>query len=227
MDYNGILMHHYSGSDFLCHHGIKGQKWGIRRFQNSDGSLTAAGKERYLSNTQVNSAAKAISELYKTINSFEYGTIINGKRYGEEELSEVDWSKYRTIPIETIKKEKIGNCWDFVNYQHSELDKAGIPNKNYMFVMARSDAPDDIVTHTFTIASIGNQNKWIESAMWSKRGIHDVSGPENVVKILSSVYGEGAYDLYEFNPDGMDNGLTDKEYFSKATASDPILQRHK
>lgn len=32
---------------FLAHHGIKGQKWGIRRFQNADGSLTKAGKERY------------------------------------------------------------------------------------------------------------------------------------------------------------------------------------
>lgn len=32
---------------YLAHHGIKGQRWGIRRFQNSDGSLTAAGRERY------------------------------------------------------------------------------------------------------------------------------------------------------------------------------------
>jgi hypothetical protein len=31
----------------LYHHGIKGQKWGIRRFQNKDGSLTPAGKKRY------------------------------------------------------------------------------------------------------------------------------------------------------------------------------------
>ena len=31
----------------LCHHGIKGQKWGIRRFQNPDGTLTAEGKARY------------------------------------------------------------------------------------------------------------------------------------------------------------------------------------
>ena len=31
----------------LYHWGIKGQKWGVRRFQNKDGSLTAAGKERY------------------------------------------------------------------------------------------------------------------------------------------------------------------------------------
>lgn len=34
------------GIDYLAHHGIKGQKWGIRRFQNEDGSYTAAGRER-------------------------------------------------------------------------------------------------------------------------------------------------------------------------------------
>lgn len=34
-------------TDELQHHGIKGQKWGIRRFQNKDGSLTPAGKKRY------------------------------------------------------------------------------------------------------------------------------------------------------------------------------------
>ena len=31
----------------LYHHGIKGMKWGVRRFQNEDGSLTSAGKKRY------------------------------------------------------------------------------------------------------------------------------------------------------------------------------------
>lgn len=32
---------------YLAHHGIKGQKWGVRRYQNPDGSLTSAGKKRY------------------------------------------------------------------------------------------------------------------------------------------------------------------------------------
>lgn len=32
--------------DELYHHGIKGMRWGVRRFQNPDGTLTAAGKRR-------------------------------------------------------------------------------------------------------------------------------------------------------------------------------------
>lgn len=33
--------------DELYHHGIKGMKWGVRRFQKTDGTLTSAGKKRY------------------------------------------------------------------------------------------------------------------------------------------------------------------------------------
>ena len=42
----------YEDNDFLVHHGIKGQRWGIRRFQNEDGTLTEAGKKRYGSTSE-------------------------------------------------------------------------------------------------------------------------------------------------------------------------------
>lgn len=41
---------YYSGfsySDELYHHGIKNQKWGLRRYQNEDGSLTPLGRIHY------------------------------------------------------------------------------------------------------------------------------------------------------------------------------------
>lgn len=39
-------MNHYS--DELYHHGVKGQKWGVRRYRNYDGTLTEAGKKQQM-----------------------------------------------------------------------------------------------------------------------------------------------------------------------------------
>ena len=52
-------------TSYLEHHGIKNQKWGVRRFQNPDGSLTAAGRIRY----GVTGAAKAAFKVGKKLGS--------------------------------------------------------------------------------------------------------------------------------------------------------------
>ena len=40
------LVHADDEGAYLAHHGVKGQRWGIRRFKNPDGSLTEKGKRR-------------------------------------------------------------------------------------------------------------------------------------------------------------------------------------
>lgn len=47
----------------LSHHGIKGQKWGVRRFQNKDGSYTSAGRRRY-NQPVLKRPGKSVSERF-------------------------------------------------------------------------------------------------------------------------------------------------------------------
>lgn len=95
----------------LAHHGIKGQKWGIRRFQNRDGTWTSAGKERYgddtldRSKTQ-KSTKKKVATGVAVGAAAVAGVVLTAylvKKMGNKNLSEL------TDSVETGKKavEKI------------------------------------------------------------------------------------------------------------------------
>lgn len=60
----------------LQHHGVKGQKWGVRRYQKADGSLTSLGKLRY-------GDAKDYEELATQVSKAD-GFIKTAKKYQEE-----------------------------------------------------------------------------------------------------------------------------------------------
>ena len=85
----------------LYHHGIKGQKWGVRRFQNKDGSLTPAGKRRY---DEPNDGRKASESVTIDGQTFKvYGR--NNKQYADKVAKKAK-DMGATVSRESKVKEK-------------------------------------------------------------------------------------------------------------------------
>ena len=117
-----------------------------------------------------------------------------------------------------MKKYKAGICWDFVNYQHNVFKRNGYPDESHMFVMERNNNPNDIITHTFSTVDIGGKIYWFESSWFKHQGVHEVNSYKDVVNVLRKEYGtDNAYDVYEYNPDGLDKNLTNSEFFKRTT----------
>lgn len=84
------------GRCYLVHAGTKGMKWGVRRYQNPDGSLTPAGKKRY--------ARDAREREYN--NQDESGTYYKtkGKKGGKREDLAADAQRYVREDLERTQR---------------------------------------------------------------------------------------------------------------------------
>lgn len=81
----------------LYHHGVKGQKWGVRRFQNADGSLTTAGKKRYFRKSNADILAKDLSKAQKKLDNAKTEKAKTRAQKKVDRLSKADPNAYATL----------------------------------------------------------------------------------------------------------------------------------
>lgn len=94
--------------DALAHYGIKGQKWGLRRFQNEDGTYTELGKERRrVGYTEPNNKEDEKSSKGKKSDTEEFpGEKIGGKAYKDMTKKELRAAKKRARHNEAERRER-------------------------------------------------------------------------------------------------------------------------
>lgn len=97
-------------NDELYHHGIPKQRWGIRRFQNEDGSLTPAGRLRYLKNgtNELNRKGnKAVGRLLRSRNVDKNADAIKIIRsLGKDQENHSKSEKIDKMLFSDVKNEK-------------------------------------------------------------------------------------------------------------------------
>lgn len=124
--------------EYLCHYGILGMKWGVRRYQNKDGTLTAEGKLKL---------KKYTSKAVKDFNKVREQYLLESKKDAYEDSSDVDWYDFifscaydngivNDEAFKSLWTEEFANLWcmkysDYV-YDFSKHNKNA--RKAYAFV---------------------------------------------------------------------------------------------
>lgn len=139
--------------DFISHHGIKGQKWGVRRYQNEDGTLTSEGQKRYAEYKMLTEKAKKqIRDNNVRINQQSVNdTILYMNNGGTAAFDAYTARKFGKKYRKSSKYQE-----DYLNFMNQQLEK-NYNKRMSQFVLSNKEYND-----------VRNFCKKYEMSLWSQ-----------------------------------------------------------
>lgn len=111
-------------SDYISHFGVKGMKWGIRRYQNRDGSLTPEGRKRYGRSEDSEKVRELRKKPVSAMSNQELETVIRRmnleRQYRELKSSEINSGKKKAKEV----LDYANTASQFYNLYNSPMGKA-------------------------------------------------------------------------------------------------------
>lgn len=179
----------HNTNDELTHWGIKGMRWGVRRYQNSDGSLTDAGKKRYTSEMQ--SLREKERSLKKRQAAKDKIDNLNAKRKALEEWEdELNGKKPSSRPLRKKTASEMTNeeLWERTSRIQAEANyynaQRNLANANPPKVSAGKKFVSSLMNDVVAPAAKNVGKAWLENALKDKLGLNkkDVKSIEDQVK---------------------------------------------
>lgn len=151
--------------EYIEHHGILGQRWGVRRFQNADGTLTEAGKKRY-GKKLVDTYSKLEKE-YDKLNGFNLNSSPRYKKTSKEaeELRKEILSSSKDVMKVLDKAKKLDQDEDFDKIYDLRNDFKKAAEKTYRSIL---EAYGDV-----NVKYMPSSNETMLDVMLDKAGYDD------------------------------------------------------